>query len=101
MGQKLKCSHYVPASFNPDSTTSQSLPCVVYAHGNCGCRLEALDAVYCLLPANITVCALDFSGTKFLAQGERLFSFHFECMYKYRSPGLLKERVPVGVFSNR
>ncbi|XP_058114568.1 uncharacterized protein LOC131257752 [Magnolia sinica] len=55
----LKCSHYVPSTF-PESTP---LPCVIYCHGNSGCRADANDAAAILLPSNITVFTLDFSGS--------------------------------------
>jgi hypothetical protein len=58
-GLTIKCSHYVPA-FIPENT---SLPCVIYCHGNSGCRADANEAAVILLPANITVFTLDFSGS--------------------------------------
>uniref|UniRef100_A0A0D9VDD4 Serine aminopeptidase S33 domain-containing protein n=1 Tax=Leersia perrieri TaxID=77586 RepID=A0A0D9VDD4_9ORYZ len=58
-GLTIKCSHYVP-TFTPENT---SLPCVVYCHGNSGCRADANEAAVILLPANITVFTLDFSGS--------------------------------------
>ncbi|KAL6604531.1 hypothetical protein ACP70R_042958 [Stipagrostis hirtigluma subsp. patula] len=58
-GHTLKCSHYVPA-FIPENT---ALPCVVYCHGNSGCRADANEAAVILLPLNITVFTLDFSGS--------------------------------------
>ncbi|XP_021861698.1 uncharacterized protein [Spinacia oleracea] len=58
-GQTLKCSHYVP-SLQPEDS---ALPCVVYCHGNSGCRADANEAAVVLLPANITVFTLDFSGS--------------------------------------
>eukprot|EP00898_Chlorokybus_atmophyticus_P005065 jgi/Chlat1/555/Chrsp103S01006 len=57
-GHTLQCSHYTPADL-PD----EPLPCVVYCHGNSGCRADANEAVYVLLPSNITVFTLDFSGS--------------------------------------
>jgi hypothetical protein len=42
---KLRCSHWEPhASCRP----AERIPCVVYLHGNCGCRIEALDVSACL-----------------------------------------------------
>lgn len=41
----------------------QMLPCVVFLHGNSGCRVDAYDAVRVLLPLNITVFCLDLSGS--------------------------------------
>ncbi|KAJ8498762.1 hypothetical protein OPV22_009314 [Ensete ventricosum] len=58
-GHTLQCSHYVP-SFVPEST---ALPCVIYCHGNSGCRADANEAAVILLPSNITVFTLDFSGS--------------------------------------
>ncbi|KAL3521787.1 hypothetical protein ACH5RR_014621, partial [Cinchona calisaya] len=58
-GHTLQCSHYVPSPF-PDGTP---LPCVVYCHGNSGCRADANEAAVILLPSNITLFALDFSGS--------------------------------------
>lgn len=64
-GHTLKCSHYVPAPL-PEETP---LPCVIYCHGNSGCRADANEAVVILLPSNITVFTLDFSGSG-LSDGE-------------------------------
>lgn len=58
-GHVLRCSHYVPSQFPEDS----SLPCVIYCHGNSGCRADANEAAVILLPSNITVFTLDFSGS--------------------------------------
>jgi pimeloyl-ACP methyl ester carboxylesterase len=38
------------------------MPCVIYLHGNCSSRIEALSAAQILLPMDITVFAFDFSG---------------------------------------
>ncbi|KAI8007243.1 Uncharacterized protein YqkD [Camellia lanceoleosa] len=58
-GHTLQCSHFVPSPFPEDTP----LPCVIYCHGNSGCRTEALEAAAILLPSNITVFTLDFSGS--------------------------------------
>ncbi|MFS8015607.1 putative serine aminopeptidase, S33, alpha/Beta hydrolase [Helianthus anomalus] len=58
-GHTLRCSHYLPSPFPADT----SLPCVVYCHGNSGCRADANEAAVILLPSNITVFTLDFSGS--------------------------------------
>lgn len=58
-GHTLKCSHYLLA-FVPENN---ALPCVIYCHGNSGCRADANEAAVVLLPSNITVFALDFSGS--------------------------------------
>ncbi|BBH00596.1 alpha/beta-Hydrolases superfamily protein [Prunus dulcis] len=55
-GHTLRCSHYLPSPFPEDA----SLPCVIYCHGN---RADANEAAVMLLPSNITVFTLDFSGS--------------------------------------
>lgn len=64
-GHTLQCSHYVPSPLPEDSP----LPCVIYCHGNSGCRADANEAAVILLPLNITVFTLDFSGSG-LSDGE-------------------------------
>ncbi|XP_022138579.1 uncharacterized protein LOC111009703 isoform X2 [Momordica charantia] len=58
-GDVLQCSHYLPIV----SPEGKPLPCVIYCHGNSGCRADASEAAIILLPSNITVFALDFSGS--------------------------------------
>ncbi|KAM1380155.1 hypothetical protein ACFX2I_021921 [Malus domestica] len=58
-GDVLKCSHYTPIV----SPEEKPLPCVIYCHGNSGCRADASEAAIILLPSNITVFTLDFSGS--------------------------------------
>ncbi|GER32349.1 alpha/beta-Hydrolases superfamily protein, partial [Striga asiatica] len=58
-GDTLQCSHYMPI-VRPNGNP---LPCVIYCHGNSGCRTEAIEAATILLPSNITVFTLDFSGS--------------------------------------
>jgi hypothetical protein len=36
---------------------------VIYLHGNCGSRLDALDIIRYVLPHNLTVVSFDFSGS--------------------------------------
>lgn len=50
---------------------------MIYCHGNCGSRCDALDAVQVLLPYNITVLAFDFSGSG-LSDGEYVSLGFFE-----------------------
>ncbi|XP_012069496.1 uncharacterized protein LOC105631893 isoform X2 [Jatropha curcas] len=66
-GDVLQCSHYVPI-VTPEG---KPLPCVIYCHGNSGCRADASEAAIILLPSNITVFALDFSGSG-LSGGEHV-----------------------------
>ncbi|KAL0388676.1 UNVERIFIED_CONTAM: hypothetical protein Sradi_2749400 [Sesamum radiatum] len=66
-GDVLQCSHYMPI-ICPEGT---KLPCVIYCHGNSGCRTDASEAAIILLPSNITVFTLDFSGSG-LSGGEHV-----------------------------
>ncbi|KAE8665606.1 glutamine synthetase [Hibiscus syriacus] len=66
-GDVLQCSHYVPVV----SPGGKPLPCVIYCHGNSGCRADASEAAIMLLPSNITVFTLDFSGSG-LSGGEHV-----------------------------
>eukprot|EP00262_Sarcandra_glabra_P007129 TRINITY_DN19716_c0_g1_i1.p1 TRINITY_DN19716_c0_g1~~TRINITY_DN19716_c0_g1_i1.p1 ORF type:complete len:582 (-),score=83.89 TRINITY_DN19716_c0_g1_i1:490-2235(-) len=66
-GNVLQCSHYMPL-FIPEGKT---LPCVIYCHGNSGCRADASEAAIILLPSYITVFTLDFSGSG-LSEGEHV-----------------------------
>ncbi|GAB2299002.1 hypothetical protein Dimus_033078 [Dionaea muscipula] len=58
-GHILRCSHYIPSPYLEDTP----LPCVIYCHGNSGCRVDANEAAVILLPSNITLFTLDFSGS--------------------------------------
>lgn len=63
---KLECSFFEPVE---DHRVAAELPCVIYLHGNCSSRIEALPAVQALLPANITVFCFDMAGSG-LSEGE-------------------------------
>lgn len=41
---------------------TEQMPCVVYLHGNCSSRTEAIPAANILLPMDMTVFSFDFSG---------------------------------------
>ncbi|KAI5084205.1 hypothetical protein GOP47_0000374 [Adiantum capillus-veneris] len=58
-GYLLQCTHYLPLLI-PEAT---KLPCVIYCHGNSGCRADGNEAALVLLPSNIMVFTLDFSGS--------------------------------------
>ncbi|KHN03563.1 hypothetical protein glysoja_004589 [Glycine soja] len=77
-GYTLKCSHYLPSPFPEDT----SLPCVIYCHGNSGCRADANEAAVILLPSNITVFTLDFSGSG-LSDGDYVSLGWHECSLLY------------------
>eukprot|EP01089_Gocevia_fonbrunei_P020454 TRINITY_DN7637_c0_g1_i1.p1 TRINITY_DN7637_c0_g1~~TRINITY_DN7637_c0_g1_i1.p1 ORF type:complete len:389 (+),score=57.68 TRINITY_DN7637_c0_g1_i1:139-1305(+) len=70
----IQVSHYQPI---PEERIQKKLPCVIYCHGNCGCRLDALDCLRILLPYNITLVSIDFTGSG-LSDGEYVSLGHFE-----------------------
>ncbi len=77
-GKRLACSHYVPVwiglhgVYLEDQSTelilkrvghATRIPCVVYLHGNSGCRLDADDDfVDPYLDRGVSVFSFDFSG---------------------------------------
>lgn len=73
-GFSLACSHFEPV---PSERPADQLPCVVYLHGNCSSRLEAITVLPVLLPFNITVFCLDFAGSG-LSDGEYLSLGYYE-----------------------
>lgn len=58
-GLQLVGSHWEPER---PRGSKRKYACVIYCHGNCGCRLDALDIVQLLLPTDICVFSFDFAG---------------------------------------
>ncbi|KAJ1607721.1 hypothetical protein OIY81_2860 [Cryptosporidium canis] len=58
--QALHCSHFEPVE---NERPQEALPCVIYLHGNCSSRREALPYIPLLLPIGITVMSVDLSGS--------------------------------------
>jgi pimeloyl-ACP methyl ester carboxylesterase len=56
-GLRLRCSWFLPERADPST-----LPCLVYLHGNCGCRLDALEALP-LLRHGVSIFGYDASGS--------------------------------------
>lgn len=73
-GHKLVCSWW---KFTPEDAPAAQLPCVIYLHGNASCRLAAQELLWHLLPASISVFALDFSGSG-ISGGEHVSLGYFE-----------------------
>lgn len=73
-GMSLACSHFEPV---PCERVAEKLPCVVYLHGNCSSRLEAVSALPVLLPFHITVFCFDFAGSG-LSDGEYISLGYYE-----------------------
>lgn len=59
-GQPLSCSHYRPCVIH---AADGAVPCVVYCHANSGSKRDAEEIIYSLLPYNISVFSMDFSGS--------------------------------------
>lgn len=70
--QKLQCSW-----FYPKFSDKEAIYCIVYCHGNCGSRCDAIDIAKALLPMGISVFALDFSGSG-LSEGDYVSLGYFE-----------------------
>ena len=67
-------------------------PCVLYLHGNCSSRLEAMDILTTLLPKGISVAALDLSGSG-LSEGEYIsLGYHEQYDVKVLVEHLRNER---------
>lgn len=56
----LKCSFFEPIK---RERPLKELPCIIYLHGNCSSRLEAIPYIATFLSANITFFCFDFSGS--------------------------------------
>eukprot|EP00913_Durusdinium_trenchii_P029750 g27880.t1 len=51
--------------------------CVIFLHGNCSSRVEAIDVLPVILPKNLMLCCLDLSGSGH-SEGEFISLGHFE-----------------------
>ena len=59
-GMRLVASHYLPCE---RWKSEKQLPCVIYCHGNAGCRIDANVVAFALLRRGITCFCFDFSGS--------------------------------------
>ncbi|KAA6355507.1 MAG: hypothetical protein EZS28_048966, partial [Streblomastix strix] len=58
-GQRLECSLFERA----DTYQNQHYnPCVIYCHGNAGCRTESHNLIPVLIPRGIALVVFDFTG---------------------------------------
>jgi len=76
-GMELQCSHYLPTAGGWRSRQPHPQPCVIFLHGNCSSRVEALDVVPVLLPRGLSVFCLDLSGSG-MSGGEYISLGYFE-----------------------
>lgn len=61
----IHCSHWEPIT----ASSAAPSPCVIYLHGNCGCRVEVVEYLPALLQSGITVLSYDASGCG-MSEGE-------------------------------
>jgi len=54
------CSHYIPCD---RWKAERQLPCVIYCHGNAGCRVDANVVAFALLKRGLTCFTFDFGGS--------------------------------------
>ncbi|CAE7763223.1 yqkD, partial [Symbiodinium necroappetens] len=73
-GMRLACSIF--GSY-PNKQPMASTPCVIYLHGNCSSRAEALDVLQVVLEKNFRLCCMDLSGSG-QSEGEFISLGHFE-----------------------
>lgn len=59
-GEKLSCSFVEPA--NDADRSGDTMPCVIYMHGNASCKLEGLSMWRECVEQGINLCTFDFSG---------------------------------------
>jgi hypothetical protein len=59
------------------SFAEDAAPCVVYLHGNCGCRLDSIDILDLCLLYGFSVFCVDLSGSG-LSEGEVISLGYFE-----------------------
>ena len=80
----IKCSFWEPID---EERQCERLPCVIYLHGNSSSRVEAVAEIKILLPMNITLFAIDFSGCG-QSEGEYISLGYYEredveCVIEY------------------
>ncbi|CAJ1386690.1 unnamed protein product [Effrenium voratum] len=71
----LVCTIFEPEKRPEDKSGEKA--CVVFCHGNAGCRLDGFLQVHCFLPLNIAVCCFDFAGSA-MSGGEYVSLGYFE-----------------------
>lgn len=81
-GLRLACSWFRPTAAGPR-------PCVVYCHGNSGCRLDAEGLLDPVLSRGMSVFAFDFAGSG-LSEGDFVSLGHFEQQDLYTVTSFLK-----------
>jgi alpha/beta superfamily hydrolase len=47
---------------NNSDRTGETMPCVIYMHGNAGNKMEGLSYANQLVPHGVNLCCFDFSG---------------------------------------
>lgn len=73
-GHKLAASYFCRRN---QAKLGERSPCVIYLHGNCSTRAEALAVLPLLLPMGINVFCFDFSGSG-MSEGDFVSLGYFE-----------------------
>ncbi|CAK77988.1 unnamed protein product (macronuclear) [Paramecium tetraurelia] len=68
----LQCS-----LFEPIKVKDKPHPCIIYLHGNSGCRIESHSIIDYVIPSYISVCGIDLSGSG-QSQGEYISLGYWE-----------------------
>ena len=69
--------HLEVSIYQPDNLAGNNNACVIYSHGNCGSRLDAIQIAPCLLTKGISVVCFDYSGSG-ISQGAYVSLGYFE-----------------------
>ena len=59
-GLRLQCSHWEPIA---KQRKTEKMPCLIYLHGNCGCRADAVECLEQALTHGFTLLSCDLSGS--------------------------------------
>jgi len=56
----LHCSHWEPV---PEQRAEKKIPMLIYLHGNCGCRVDAIECLEGALGGGMSLLGVDLSGS--------------------------------------
>jgi len=86
--EKTDVINLIRSKLGPDKQSAvDCAPCIVYLHGNCGCRVDSLDALELCLLYGFSLFSVDLSGSG-LSEGEYISLGHYEqedvrCILEY------------------
>jgi cephalosporin-C deacetylase-like acetyl esterase len=70
--QKVREVYHISDNGSTQSHIAQT-PCVIYLHGNCGCRVDGLDCLDLITSYGFSFFAVDLAGSG-LSEGLQIFS---------------------------